>query len=114
MRPLTIILLEVLGRSAEITMHQLVRTVFRRLHSLDPIAEEQRLLGSDESTSEGELKMSVSPAISRDLAAPVGIESEESVATTATEETMTQENISSSDTATLPPVPAERPQCEPT
>ncbi|TFK67907.1 Sec7-domain-containing protein [Pluteus cervinus] len=101
---------EVLRRSAEITMHQLVRTVFRRLHNLDPIAEEQRLLGSDESTGEGELKMSVSPATSRDPVAPVGTESEESVTPTATEETMTQEKISSSDTPAPPPVPVERPQ----
>ncbi|KAF5392909.1 hypothetical protein D9757_001066 [Collybiopsis confluens] len=50
---------EILCRSAENTMHALVRTVFSRLHSIDPEAEEVKLKVDDE---EAELKMSVSSA----------------------------------------------------
>lgn len=50
---------ETLRRSAEHTMHALVRTVFSRLHSLDPEAEEARLRTGDEDIPDGELKMTV-------------------------------------------------------
>ncbi|KAF5344049.1 hypothetical protein D9757_013881 [Collybiopsis confluens] len=50
---------EILRRSAENTMHALVRTVFSRLHSIDPEAEEVKLKVDDE---EAKLKMSVSSA----------------------------------------------------
>ncbi|KAH9901236.1 Sec7-domain-containing protein [Cubamyces lactineus] len=50
---------EILRRSAESTLHQLVRTVFARLYDLDPEAEERKL--ADNGASEGsEMKMSVS------------------------------------------------------
>ncbi|KAJ4501838.1 hypothetical protein C8R41DRAFT_873085 [Lentinula lateritia] len=48
---------EILRRSAENTMHALVRTVFSRLHHLDPEIEEAKLDVDDE---EAEIKMSVS------------------------------------------------------
>ncbi|KAJ3778565.1 hypothetical protein FB446DRAFT_840732 [Lentinula raphanica] len=48
---------EILRRSAENTMHALVRTVFSRLHSIDPETEEAKLVVDDE---EAEIKMSVS------------------------------------------------------
>ncbi|THV07859.1 Sec7-domain-containing protein [Dendrothele bispora CBS 962.96] len=49
---------EILRRSAENTMHRLVRTVFSRLHLLDPKVEEAKLnIGDDE--GEGEVKMTV-------------------------------------------------------
>ena len=47
-------------------MHALVRTVFSRLHSLDPEAEEAKLLVVEDIAQEGEIKMSVST----DIAAP--------------------------------------------
>ncbi|KAF5365564.1 hypothetical protein D9757_010895 [Collybiopsis confluens] len=50
---------EILRRSAENTMHALVRTVISRLHSIGPEAEEVKLKVDDE---EAELKMSVSSA----------------------------------------------------
>ncbi|KIK63700.1 hypothetical protein GYMLUDRAFT_221940 [Collybiopsis luxurians FD-317 M1] len=50
---------EILRRSAENTMHALVRTVFSRLHVIDPETEEAKLTVDDE---EAELKMSVSSA----------------------------------------------------
>lgn len=40
-------------------MHKLVRTLFFRLHILDPAAEEARLENTDDPT-DGEIKMSVS------------------------------------------------------
>lgn len=51
---------EILRRSAENTMHALVRTVFSRLHSLDPAAEEAKIASYEEDMQEGEIKMTVS------------------------------------------------------
>ena len=39
---------EILRRSAESTMHSLVRRVFHRLHELDPTTEELKLQSIDE------------------------------------------------------------------
>jgi golgi-specific brefeldin A-resistance guanine nucleotide exchange factor 1 len=50
---------ETLRRSAEHTMHALVRTVFSRLHSIDPEAEEARLQSGVEDVPDGEIKMTV-------------------------------------------------------
>lgn len=50
---------EILRRSAEGTLHQLVRTVFTRLHELDPEMEEQKVADVDDIEG-GEMKMSVS------------------------------------------------------
>ncbi|KAF8630385.1 hypothetical protein AX15_002943 [Amanita polypyramis BW_CC] len=51
---------EILRRTAENTMHSLVRTVFSKLYMLDPAIEEAKLLiKSDEDTQELELKMNV-------------------------------------------------------
>jgi len=41
-------------------MHALVRTVFSRLQTLDPVAEEEKLQTSDEEVQEGEVRMTVS------------------------------------------------------
>ncbi|KAG6854954.1 hypothetical protein C0991_009777 [Blastosporella zonata] len=51
---------ETLRRSAENTMHALVRTVFSRLHHLDPATEEAKLRTADEDVPEGEIKLTVS------------------------------------------------------
>ncbi|KAJ7771775.1 hypothetical protein B0H16DRAFT_195217 [Mycena metata] len=53
-------LTETLRRSAENTMHTLVRTVFSRLHSLDPRTEEEKLLAADEDAPDAEIRMTVS------------------------------------------------------
>ncbi|KAF8636714.1 hypothetical protein AX17_003517 [Amanita inopinata Kibby_2008] len=51
---------EILRRTAENTMHSLVRTVFSKLHSLDPLVEESKILiNLDEDPQESEIKMSV-------------------------------------------------------
>ena len=44
-------------------MHALVRAVFSRLHTLDPVLEEERLQTSshDDDAQDGDLKMTVSP-----------------------------------------------------
>ncbi|KAL1746973.1 hypothetical protein HDZ31DRAFT_32906 [Schizophyllum fasciatum] len=69
---------EVLRRSAENAMQLLVRTVFARLHALDPADEERRLAEDEADTLEGENKLSVSassgPAAA--LAPPESPESE--------------------------------------
>ncbi|KAI0721619.1 Sec7-domain-containing protein [Cerioporus squamosus] len=53
---------EILRRSAEETLHQLVRTAFARLHDFDPEAEERKL-ADDGDLEGGEMKMSVSAAV---------------------------------------------------
>ncbi|KAJ7445765.1 hypothetical protein B0H11DRAFT_2162552 [Mycena galericulata] len=53
-------LTETLRRSAENTMHSLVRTVFSRLHSLDPRVEEEKLTAADEDAQDAEIRMTVS------------------------------------------------------
>ncbi|KAG1879363.1 hypothetical protein C8R48DRAFT_588959 [Suillus tomentosus] len=50
---------EILRRSAESTMVSIVRTIFGRLHTLNPTAEEARLLNEEE-PQHGEISMSVS------------------------------------------------------
>lgn len=51
---------ELLRRSAENTMHSVVRAVFARLHVLDPCVEEEKLAVASDETTEGEIKMTVS------------------------------------------------------
>lgn len=41
-------------------MHTLVRTIFRRLHCLDPVLEEAKLQVHDDDPQEGEIKLTVS------------------------------------------------------
>jgi golgi-specific brefeldin A-resistance guanine nucleotide exchange factor 1 len=41
-------------------MHALVRTVFSRLHTLDPLIEEEKLRVNEEDEQEGEIRMTVS------------------------------------------------------
>ncbi|KAF9567638.1 Sec7-domain-containing protein [Agrocybe pediades] len=50
---------ETLRRSAETTMHTLVRVVFSKLYSLDPEEEEAKLLATAADDAETELRMSV-------------------------------------------------------
>ena len=50
---------ETLRRSAEITMHTLVRTVFAKLHRLDPEEEEAKLMLDSDDDKEGEIRMTV-------------------------------------------------------
>jgi golgi-specific brefeldin A-resistance guanine nucleotide exchange factor 1 len=40
-------------------MHALVRTIFARLHFLDPAEEEAKLKMTDDDTQEGEIKLTV-------------------------------------------------------
>ncbi|KAF9262202.1 Sec7-domain-containing protein [Marasmius fiardii PR-910] len=66
---------EILRRSAENTMHALVRTVFSRLHSLEPAEEEKKLPSSEEDSAEGEVKMTVA-STQPTLDKPVDLETE--------------------------------------
>jgi golgi-specific brefeldin A-resistance guanine nucleotide exchange factor 1 len=43
-------------------MHSLVRTVFGRLHDLDPVAEEEKLAAQADEATEGDVKMTVNTA----------------------------------------------------
>ncbi|OBZ75659.1 hypothetical protein A0H81_04473 [Grifola frondosa] len=58
---------EILRRSAEATMHSLVRTVFMRLYSLSPDVEERKLSENGYDAEDSEIKMSVSAAKSLSL-----------------------------------------------
>ncbi|KAI0811245.1 Sec7-domain-containing protein [Irpex lacteus] len=51
---------EILRRSAEATMHTLVKTAFARLHTLDPEDEERKLADNDGQAIDGDVKLSVS------------------------------------------------------
>ncbi|TRM59389.1 hypothetical protein BD626DRAFT_550235 [Schizophyllum amplum] len=51
---------EILRRSAENAMQLLVRTVFGRLHVLDPADEERKLAEEDDDAQEGDIRMTVS------------------------------------------------------
>ncbi|THH32990.1 hypothetical protein EUX98_g1179 [Antrodiella citrinella] len=51
---------EILRRSAEQTMHALVRTVFSRLDQLDPLKEEEKVASNTPNSEETDVKMSVS------------------------------------------------------
>ena len=44
-------------------MHALVRTVFSRLHSLEPEAEEARLRNGEDDIADGEIKMTVQTTV---------------------------------------------------
>lgn len=62
---------EILRRSAEATMHALVRTVFHRLQFLDPEKEEQKLAEASNDMPESEVKMSVSTDHVDDTNSPI-------------------------------------------
>lgn len=51
---------EILRRSAEATMHALVKTAFIRLYAVDPAEEEQKLADNDSNSQDLEGKMNVS------------------------------------------------------
>jgi golgi-specific brefeldin A-resistance guanine nucleotide exchange factor 1 len=53
---------EILRKAAESTMHDIVRTVFSKLHSLDPVVEELKLQAAVDEAREAESKMTVSIA----------------------------------------------------
>ena len=63
---------EILRRSAEATMHTLVKTAFNRLDVLDPEEEERRLTAND-GQADGEVKLCVSASASSS-SAPVASE----------------------------------------
>lgn len=56
---LTLHISEILRRSAESTMISIVRTIFGRLHTLNPTVEEAKLLNEEE-PQHGEISMSMS------------------------------------------------------
>ncbi|KAG5645886.1 hypothetical protein DXG03_005033 [Asterophora parasitica] len=89
---------ETLRRSAENTMHALVRNVFSRLHDLDPEKEEAKLRTADEDVQEGEIKMSVTATEPEPQPREVDSESQEVV----------QEMLSECEheETTIPPTPA--------
>ncbi|KAI0340495.1 Sec7-domain-containing protein [Trametopsis cervina] len=55
---------EILRRSAEGTMHALVKTAFVRLYALNPVEEERRLADGEVQGVDGEVKLSVSASAS--------------------------------------------------
>lgn len=92
---------EILRRSAETTMHALVRTVFSRLHDLDPETEEAKLRAGEEDAQEGEIRMTVPTAESSNIdpeSEEVTVEPEHEV-----------EDTTVAKTPTTPSV--DRPQC---
>lgn len=90
---------ETLRRSAEHTMHALVRTVFSRLHFLDPEKEEARLRPGDEEIPDSEIKMTVQTT--------VGVEEETQAVPSV--HRLNAENGLGQESLTSPRV--DRPQC---
>ncbi|KDR81436.1 hypothetical protein GALMADRAFT_239340 [Galerina marginata CBS 339.88] len=85
---------ETLRRSAETTMHTLVRTVFSKLYTLEPEEEESKLVSVlDDDANEGELRMSVTP---KDETQRVSVETE----TEQVEETKAPEQEAAGQTPT--------------
>jgi brefeldin A-resistance guanine nucleotide exchange factor 1 len=82
-------------------MHALVRTVFSRLHDLDPETEEIKLRAGDEDTQESEIRMTVPTA------EPSNIDPESQEVTIELEPDL--EDTSVAKTPTTPHV--DRPQC---
>ncbi|ESK85960.1 golgi-specific brefeldin a-resistance guanine nucleotide exchange factor 1 (bfa-resistant gef 1) [Moniliophthora roreri MCA 2997] len=108
---------EILRRSAENTMCSLVRTVFSKLHSLDPATEEAKLTANAEDAAEAEVKMKVASTIPETT--EEGVEGETEASAEGTEETnLTQETAAepqsrSEEAAVLPPSPSiTRPRTE--
>lgn len=107
-------LAETLRRSSESTMHALVRTVFSRLHALDPVTEEAKLHVNEEETQDGEIKLSVSS-----LVAPTADTGEEpgeqesaettEVAVEKTDDQKAEEPTDDSSQDSAPPIP--KPEC---
>lgn len=62
-------------------MHALVRTIFARLHSLDPELEEAKLQINEEDPQEGEIKLTVTGSSVLSDAPPDGREDEENITT---------------------------------
>lgn len=103
--------LETLRRSAETTMHALVRVVFSRLHTLDADEEEAKILATTEDDVETELRMSVT-------AKDDSLSSQEDIVTdkeaSQTEGSRTLAEGKEALEQTLPPTPnlSNRPECE--
>ena len=99
---------EILRRSAESTLHQLVRIAFARLYDLDPIVEEQKLADGGE-TEAGEVKMSVSTS----AALPSVAETESTTGESVSGNTTSEEVVPPPDSSLPPPETpsAPRPPC---
>lgn len=85
-------------------MHKLVRTVFARLHVLDPVAEEAKLSNVDDATAEGEIKMSVSKGGLPGLA--------DTAETAPVVEDAQSPHVEPAQVQSTPAVPPDRPQCK--
>ena len=114
------LLIETLRRSSESTMHALVRTIFGRLHSLDPELEEAKLQINEEDQQEGEIKLTVSgsaalseapPSEERDEEANVAQKSAQDaeIPTISEKEAMPNEIAASQED---PLLVAPKPECE--
>lgn len=108
---------ETLRRSAETTMHTLVRTVFSKLHELDPEEEEAKLQTQpNDDENEGELKMSVitqGKAPAKELEDPSEARTDE---TGHSDEKTLQEKepepvVEEAKAPETPHSPARRPEC---
>ena len=98
---------EILRRSAEATMHALVKTAFARLYVLNPEEEERKLAEYDATGQDGEAKMSVTAHISEHPETPSLPEE----STTAVEASNTSETVPSSATDVATSLNGSRPRC---
>lgn len=91
-------------------MHALVRTVFSRLHALDPVTEEAKLHVNEEETQDGEIKLSVSSLVAptADTGEQESAETTE-VAVEKTDDQKAEEPADDSSQDSAPPIP--KPEC---
>jgi brefeldin A-resistance guanine nucleotide exchange factor 1 len=95
--------LETLRRSAETTMHTLVRVVFSKLHELDPVEEETKLQAAPtDEENEGELRMSVIPAKESEETSSLNADPEQTEKSESTDQHHIEETLLS---------PTNRPEC---
>lgn len=98
--------IETLRRSAETTMHTLVRKVFSKLHDLDPEEEETKLQAAPtDEENDGELRMSVTPKeVVNEEPASSEVDPEQAEISDNPAQKIAEETLP-------PPSPVNRPEC---
>lgn len=91
-------------------MHALVRTMFFKLHALDPAVEEAKLITTEDETQEGEIKLTVttSQTVAEDALASAGVEAEAPKTPLTVTETAIVDKIPPDE----PVVATQKPECQ--
>ncbi|EIW85385.1 Sec7-domain-containing protein [Coniophora puteana RWD-64-598 SS2] len=104
---------EILRRSADSTMHMIVRRIFSKLHTLDPATEEAKLQVKDETGQEGEIKVSVSGGLPEVAQGSAEAPEPQKPETEKENDGSTEEQAEQTETLSQHQVPPEHPGREP-